>query len=75
MSRLEKFIEMRDGGERRRTAYALGAERLPAPVAGARWHLVSDFNASDELLVNAGLEGVYRVAIADGFAVLPAGTE
>jgi hypothetical protein len=73
VNRLQKFIEIRTfTGEEVRTAYALGAGRLPAPEAGANWQPVDDFSAADELLENVSLKIVFQVAIPDGCAVLPA---
>jgi hypothetical protein len=72
VNRLQKFIEIRTfTGEEVRTAYALGAGRLPAPEAGAHWQPVDDFSAADKLLENVSLKGVFQVAITDGCAVLP----
>jgi hypothetical protein len=76
MDRLQKFVERRAySGDRVRTAYALSADKLPAPRVGARWHPVDDFNAADELLENASLKRIYQLAITDGCAVLPPGDE
>lgn len=72
MNRLQKFVEKGAFGEGPlRVAYALGAEKLPAPKDGARWHPVDDFNAGDELLENASLKSVFQIAIADGYSVPP----
>jgi hypothetical protein len=46
----------------------LRASRSSEALYGARWHLVDGFNAGEELLQNAGLKGVYLVAIAEGYA-------
>jgi hypothetical protein len=40
----------------------------------ANWQPVDDFSAANEL-ENASLKGVYQVAIANGCAVLAAGTK
>jgi hypothetical protein len=73
VNRQQEFVEMRaDSAEKFRTAYALGTERLSAPEAGARWHLVDNFNAGEKLLENASLKGIFQ---ANGCAVLLARAE
>jgi len=71
MARLQKFIERGAFGEGPlRTAYALGAEKLPEPREGARWYPVSTFSAADELLENSALKEVIKNAIDTGCAVI-----
>jgi hypothetical protein len=76
MSRLQKFIEKGAYGEGPlRIAYALGAEKLPPSLEGAKWHIIDSFNAGEEILKNPSLKLVFQVAIKDGCAVLPAQSE
>ncbi|HZV06791.1 MAG TPA: hypothetical protein VE999_17040 [Gemmataceae bacterium] len=71
MARLQKFIERGAFGEGPlRTAYTLGAEKLPEPTEGARWCPVSTFSAADELLENSALKEVIKNAIDSGCAVI-----
>lgn len=71
MGRLQKFIERGAFGDLTlRTAYALGADKLPEPSEGARWYPVSTFNAGDELLENSSLKEVFKSAIDTGCAIV-----
>lgn len=71
MGRLEKSIERGAFGEGPlRTAYALGADKLPEPSDGARWYPVSTFNGGDELLENSSLKEVIKSAIDTGCAIV-----
>jgi hypothetical protein len=73
MNRLQKFVEgSSDGKKSGRTAYAFGPDRLPSPTPGLEWQTVP-FNASDELIKNAGLKAVFQDAIANGCAMVKIG--
>jgi hypothetical protein len=71
MNRLMKFVEHGAYGEKSgRIAFAWKLSSLPAPHEGMDWRPVESFNAADELVANAGLTNVFKIAIAKGCAVV-----
>jgi hypothetical protein len=71
MSRLDRYIEWMGGGRRTgRDAYALGASKLPKPVATGEWQLDAKFNVAEELLRDPSLKEVIKSAIAKGAEVV-----
>lgn len=71
MNRLKKFVEQGGYGEKSgRTAFAWKLSSLPEPHEGMTWHPVESFSAADELIANAGLTEVFKIAIAKGCAVV-----
>lgn len=76
VNRLQKFVEKGAYGEGpSRIAYAFGAERPPPADSGRHWERIPDFRPAEELLENGSLKAVFHAAIADGFAVVPGGTD
>ena len=70
MARLQKFVEQGAYGEKPgRTAYAFRAGSLPVRE-GFAWQNVPTFNAADELIANAGLKEVFKVALEKGYAIV-----
>jgi hypothetical protein len=71
MNPLQKFVEQDARGEKRgRIAYAFGLSKLPAPNTGMEWRLDAAFNAAEEVLRDSSLGDVFKVAIADGCAIV-----
>jgi hypothetical protein len=71
MNRLQKFIEQGAYGEKSgRVAYVLRLDSMPEAGESMTWQKVESFNAGDELLENAGLEEVFRLAIKNGCALV-----
>jgi hypothetical protein len=74
MNKLMKFIEQGAYGEKSgRTAYAFKSSSLPASGNGMQWQPVNSFNAGDELLRDAGLKDVFKIAVSQGCAVVTPG--
>ncbi|MCC8961391.1 hypothetical protein H8A95_03420 [Bradyrhizobium sp. Pear76] len=76
LTQLQKFVELDACRKHRgRTAYALSASALPGPAPGFVWCSVTRFNLADEVLKDADLKNVFKVAIKFGHAIiLPAGS-
>jgi hypothetical protein len=71
VNRLQKFIEQGAYGEKSgRVAYAFKLSSLPSPSEGMTWQSAQSFNVADELLKDAGLRDVFKVAIDKGCAVV-----
>lgn len=69
-TKLQKFIEQSNEGKQGRVAYAFKTESLPEPVDGLNWRLVDSFNAAEELLKDATLKAVFKLAIDGGCAIV-----
>jgi hypothetical protein len=67
-------IDRRDnvGEKPGRTAYAFGPDNLPEPGKGLDWKPEVPFSAADEVMRDAGLKDVFKVAIANGCAIVEA---
>jgi hypothetical protein len=71
MNRLMKFVEQGAFGEKSgRTAYAFKLSSLPPAHEGLDWRPVDSFSVAEELVVNAGLTNVFKIAIEKGCAVV-----
>jgi hypothetical protein len=71
MNRLQKFIEQGAYGEKsERIAYAFGFSSLPEAVDGMIWQKIESFSAADDLLKDAGLKDVFKLAIEKGCALV-----
>ena len=71
MTGLQKFIEQGPYGEKSGgVAYAFKLSSLPQPNEGMDWQIARSFNVADELLNDAGLKDVFKVAIDKGCAVV-----
>jgi hypothetical protein len=71
MTRLQKFIEQDGYGVKSgRVAYAFRLDSLPEVGQGMKWQKVETFNAADDLLEDAGLKDVFRLAIDRGCALV-----
>ena len=53
-----------------RVAYVFSQANLPSPRAGLEWRLDPDFNAADEVLAEADLKAVFKLAIDAGCAIV-----
>jgi hypothetical protein len=71
MNRLQKYIERNTSGERSgRIAYGFRPSTLPDADPGMEWCVDVAFDAANALLENEGLKGVFKTAIADGYAII-----
>ena len=71
MMRLQKFVEQGPNGEPPgRAAYVLRLDTLPPASPGMSWQQLSSFNAAEEILEDPDLKNVFKVAIANGFAIV-----
>ena len=70
-TRLQKFIETNANGEGPfRAAYVLDVSALPQPAKGKEWQRIDSFSAAEEVLIDPGLESVFKTAIDKGCAIL-----
>jgi hypothetical protein len=71
MTRLQKFVEQGAYGEKSgRVAYVLRLDSRPEADEGMAWQKVESFSAGDELLTNAGLKEVFKMAIEKSCALV-----
>jgi hypothetical protein len=72
-TRLQKFIGKGAYGEgTRRAAYVLDVNALPRPDKGKEWQKIDSFSAAEEVLNEAALKSVFKMAIDKGCAVVAA---
>ena len=71
MTRLQKFVEQDAFGKNSgRVAYGFRLDLLPEASDGMSWRKIESFSAGDELLTNAGLKEVFKMAIEKGYALV-----
>ena len=71
MQKLQKFVEVDSSkATTGRVAYTFSQTSLPPPDIGMDWHKVGSFKAADEVLKDRRLKSVFKIAIAEGYAIV-----